>query len=552
MPRVSVRVRFCAAALLAPALACGPSTSAPGVPAPSPTSAAITPGDLRTRLFIFADDSMLGREAGGRGNAMGTGYIAAEAGRIGLEPAGSPGSFFQLVPLVQRPLSPNSAVTAGDTTFAPGVDFIPRDQGRGARPFDGVPTVDGGVFGDSTHATIPQAEADGKLVVVRVAPGPGGAPAGSVDRAVVTRQFSTAAAIAVATLDAIQPAERQSLQQAGAQLARGDTTSLPTFMYVTSRMADALLRAGAVRGSITFDDVHPPAPARNVVGILPGSDSVLRNQFVALGAHDDHVGLARTVQDHDSLRAWNRVMRPQGAETSPGAPTAAQSARIAALLDSLRRLHPPRPDSVFNGADDDGSGTVALLEIAEALARSPNRPKRSILFVWHTGEELGLLGSDWFTRHPTVERDSIVAQLNMDMIGRGGASDTPGGGPRYLMLVGSRRLSTELGDIVERANAEGKHGFAFDYSWDVNGHPANIYCRSDHYMYARFGIPITFFTTGLHLDYHQLTDEAEYIDYRKLSGVASLVEDVTRRVADLDHRVVVDKPKPDPKGECRQ
>ena len=241
-----------------------------------------------------------------------------------------------------------------------------------------------------------------------------------------------------------------------------------------------------------------------------------------------------------------------GAENNPGTPTGAESARIAALRDSLRQVDRPRPDSVFNGADDDGSGSVALLEIAEALARSPDRPKRSILFVWHTAEELGLLGSDYFTRHPTLPRDSIVAQLNMDMIGRGGATDIAGGGPQYLQLVGSRRLSTELGDLIERVNAEGRHGFVFDYSWDADGHPANIYCRSDHYMYARFGIPVTFFTTGEHLDYHQLTDEAEYIDYDKLARVAGLVQDVARHLADLDHRPVVDKPKPDPEGICKQ
>jgi hypothetical protein len=140
----------------------------------------------------------------------------------------------------------------------------------------------------------------------------------------------------------------------------------------------------------------------------------------------------------------------------------------------------------------------------------------------------------------------------MDMIGRGDSADIAGGGPQYLQLVGSRRLSTELGDLVERVNAEGRHGFTFDYSWDANGHPANIYCRSDHYMYARFGIPVTFFTTGEHLDYHQLTDEAEYIDYDKLARVAGLVQDVARHVTDLDHRPVVDKPKPDPEGKCKQ
>jgi Zn-dependent M28 family amino/carboxypeptidase len=204
---------------------------------------------------------------------------------------------------------------------------------------------------------------------------------------------------------------------------------------------------------------------------------------------------------------------------------------------------------------------VSLLEIAEAFATSDARPKRSILFVWHTGEEAGLYGSQHYTDHPTVPRDSIVAQLNMDMVGRGAATDVTGetkdgtlvyGGPGYLQLVGSRRLSTELGDLIEQVNRERHHGFTFDYSMDVNGHPQNIYCRSDHYEYARYGIPIVFLTTGGHADYHQVTDEPQYIDYDRMAQVASLVYDAAWKIADLDHRIVVDKPKPDPKGACRQ
>ena len=149
----------------------------------------------------------------------------------------------------------------------------------------------------------------------------------------------------------------------------------------------------------------------------------------------------------------------------------------------------------------------------------------------------------------------------MDMIGRGRAEDVTGttkegaplhGGPGYLQLVGSRRLSTELGDLVERVNKDEHLGMRFDYAMDANGHPQNIYCRSDHYMYARYGIPIVFFTTGGHADYHQVTDEAQYIDYKHMAEVARLVHDVTVRVANLDHRVVVDKPKPDPNGQCKQ
>jgi Zn-dependent M28 family amino/carboxypeptidase len=139
--------------------------------------------------------------------------------------------------------------------------------------------------------------------------------------------------------------------------------------------------------------------------------------------------------------------------------------------------------------------------------------------------------STYFTDHPTVPRDSIVAQLNMDMVGRGGATDVTGktklirdasrkivgggleihGGPDYLQLVGSRRLSTELGDLIETVNKTEKKPLKFDYSIDAGGHQSSIYCRSDHYSYARYGIPITFFTTGLHSDYHQPTSPSAHL-----------------------------------------
>jgi len=172
--------------------------------------------------------------------------------------------------------------------------------------------------------------------------------------------------------------------------------------------------------------------------------------------------------------------------------------------------------------------------------------------VWHTGEELGLFGSQYFTDHPTVPRDSIVAQLNMDMVGRGRAEDENGGGPAYLQLIGTRRLSTELGDMIETVNKARRQPFKFDYQYDASGHPEQYYCRSDHYMYARYGIPIAFFTTGGHKDYHQVTDEPQYIDYDKLANVSQFVHDVGLAVANLNHRVVVDKPKPDPRGNCVQ
>ena len=149
----------------------------------------------------------------------------------------------------------------------------------------------------------------------------------------------------------------------------------------------------------------------------------------------------------------------------------------------------------------------------------------------------------------------------MDMVGRGGASDVTGedleakplmGGEGYVQLIGSRRLSTEMGDLLETVNTEKKLGLRFDYGMDANGHQQNIYCRSDHYEYAKFGIPITFITTGGHADYHQVTDEPQYIEYPHMTKVAQFVFESAMRIANLDHRLVVDKPKPDPKGTCVQ
>jgi hypothetical protein len=560
VPRITFPVGALAVAVLVPLLGCGPSAGTSSAPSPSGgTSPEITAGDLRSRLYAYADDSMQGRRSGTPGNVKATGLIAAEARRLGLEPAGENGSWFQTVPIVTRTLEPGAGLTVQGESFKAWDDIIPRDQGKGVRTVDGTQAIYGGTW-DGEMISLDQAR--GRLVVLSFPP-VYGAPAGSVNRSQTTDRFNTAAGIAVATLDGIGPSDRLNLQESGARLASGTGYDIPAFMYVSARVAEALLgappstlRPGAagktVSGNAGFVDSPVPSPARNVVAILRGSDPALRGQMVAVGAHNDHDGISPETLDHDSLRAFNRVMRPEGANSNPGQPTPEKLARVRAALDSLRRERPARPDSVLNGADDDGSGSMGVLEIAEHLAKSPNRPRRSVLFVWHTAEEMGLLGADWFTRNPTVPRDSIVAQLNVDMIGRGGRDDRPDGGPAYLQVIGSRRLSTELGDLVDRVNAEGKHGFEVDYQYDADGHPDNYYCRSDHYMYARFGIPIAFFTTGSHPDYHQLTDEAQYIDYDKMARVTRLIGDVASVVADLDHRIVVDKPKPDPEAVCQQ
>jgi Zn-dependent M28 family amino/carboxypeptidase len=531
--------------------------------APARTQTAITPADLMTRLYLYSDDSMMGRLAGSEYNLKATAYIASEAKRIGLLPAGDSGGYFQNVPLVKRQLDASAGLSVDGTALRPWDDFVPRDPGRQTRAFDGAQAVFAGVLGDSTIVTPEQAA--GKFIVIGVRTGPNLPPAAQVNRGALLARYRNAAGIAVVALETFPPQAIGFFRRPQTILrdapAAADTISLPVYVYVNAAGARLLLgapldsvRAGAagktVHGSVSFVEIA--APARNVVAMLSGSDPKLKGEYVAIGAHNDHVGFEQTSVDHDSIRAFNDAVRRLELAAADHRVTPDQVQEIRVNVDSLRRIHPARRDSIYNGADDDGSGTTSVLEIAEAFAGARAKPKRSLIFVWHTGEELGLFGSQYFTDHPTVTRDSIVAQLNMDMVGRGRADDENGGGPGYLQLIGTRRLSTELGDMIETVNKARRQPFTFDYQFDATGHPEQYYCRSDHYMYARYGIPIAFFTTGNHRDYHQVTDEAEYIDYDKLTHVSQFVYDVAAAVANLDHRVVVDKPKPDPHGNCVQ
>jgi hypothetical protein len=545
------------AALLVLGTACAgsqPTTSAPQPAGGAATTAAITEADLRHRLFLIADDSMGGRPTGSPGHIMVTDYIAAEMRRLGLQPAGDGGGYFQAVPFVRRTVAAASSLTAGGHALRRGVDFAPLDAQGPTRPFDGAQFIYGGIVND-TSKQITREQAAGRVVVLR-SPFTGII----IARGQPGSRWADAAAVVTVAPDA---AGRFFAQLGGGPVRKREAPSFvqPQPLVLLESAAAHLFgrpwsddiplgTVGVVaRGSIAYDEES--VVARNVVAVLPGNDPALRGQYVAVGAHSDHDPVRATAVDHDSLRTFNASARRMTVEKGARL-TQAERQAIVVDMDSLRRLGPARRDSILNGADDDGSGTVALIEIAEAMAAAPRAPRRSVLFVWHVAEELGLLGAEYFTDHPTVARDSIVAMLNVDMIGRGGDGEEPGGGPDYLQLIGWRRLSNELGDIIETANRGQPLPFRFDLQYDADGHPEQFYCRSDHYMYARYGIPVAFFTTGGHGDYHQVTDEPQYIDYAKLRAVTTLIGDVARRVGDLPHRVAVDGPKPDPRAQCRQ
>jgi len=240
---------------------------------------------------------------------------------------------------------------------------------------------------------------------------------------------------------------------------------------------------------------------QNVVAIWEGRDPVLKNEMVAIGAHYDHVGIHQDAEG---------------------------------------------PDKIFNGADDDGSGTVSVLAIAEALAKAPKRPKRSVLFVWHCGEEKGLWGSRYFNKYPTVDIKQVIAQLNIDMIGRSKKADDTNPkdkdltGENAIYVIGSEMMSSTLGAVVKRSNS-GYLDLAYDYKYDDPNDKERFFYRSDHYNYARNGIPITFWFDGVHVDYHQPGDEPQKIDYNKMEKVARTVLITLLELTDLKERPKVDQ-----------
>jgi hypothetical protein len=284
-----------------------------------------------------------------------------------------------------------------------------------------------------------------------------------------------------------------------------------------------------ITASWTFQWKMSDTPARNVVAVLPGSNPALAGEYVLVGAHNDHVGTLAAGIDHDSTRAVNWVTRRQGSNDPVCRPTADQQHLIDSLIARARGIRPARRDSIMNGADDDGSGTVVLLEIAEKFASE--KPARSIIFVSHQGEESGLLGSKWFVDHPTIPLGQIVAAHNMDMVGKGRVDYVKFGGPSSVQTLGSRRQSREFGDIIDSVNAQRAETMAIDKTWDAFENPMNRFCRSDQVNYVSKNVPVTYFSTGYAPDYHIATDEPQYIEYDHSARVGRFIHDVMWAIA---------------------
>jgi hypothetical protein len=557
--------------------------------APRPTTPAITANDLRTRLYQFADDSMQGRKIGEPGNYKGTAYIGREFKRLGLKPGGENGTYFQEMPYGPSGFDSGTVrLLAGGTALAAKREWLPiapsTANGFGAKgDLNNVPTVFAGTWGD-TSAALDPALIRGKVAVFIATPSEAGLAAGRGAAALlscadVPNKFGAAAAAKVEAELAATSGGRGGRGGgrggAGARDMRAERAGAAGILLVGLDGAPAAAVNGAFNGRMGMEaapapanapgaavisneaaaklfgkpvsglavgaagqpvtthwsyDFHmSPTPARNVIAILPGSDPARAGEYVLVSAHNDHVGVSPTAVDHDSLRAVNMVTRRQGANDPACRPTAAQQHEIDSLIARARSIRKPRRDSIFNGADDDGSGTVILLEIAERFATE--HPARSIIFVSHEGEEAGLLGSKWFTDHPTVPLASIVAAHNMDMEAKGRTDQVKFGGPTSVQTLGARRLSREFGDIIDSVNATRGVVMAIDKSWDVTANPMNRFCRSDQVNYVHHDIPVTYFSTGYAEDYHQLTDEPEYADYNHMANIGGFVHDIMTAVA---------------------
>ena len=512
----------------------------------------IQPDALKEWLTYIASDELQGRATYSEGLGLAAGYISAHLAQWGVKPAGDNGSYLQVVRVLGVRSTSRSSITVdvnGERrTFNDNEAILfPKNMG-------GKQTLSGGQIQFVGYGlTLPSGQQNdyarvdpkGKVVVWLGPQGPKTAETGlfrllnatarnrsAIDKgaiAVVGPQMSAVAGRGRGAAPA--PAAATPGGGRGAAADNGDFTTVqryedkvpPTvtaqdeffeFLFSASDVKYAQLKQMAadqqplpqfaLKGvTMTFNvdadyTIVRTRFTHNVVGIVEGTDAKLKDTYVVYGAHYDHTGYR---------------------EGLPGTGRGGQSPANA-------------DDRINNGADDDGSGTVAIMSIARAFALGP-RPRRSVLFVWHAGEEVGLLGSRYNADHPVVPLEKMAAQINMDMVGRNRDNDPKQA--NTVLVVGSDRISTELHNINEDANASLPKPMTLDYEMNDPTDTESIYTRSDHYSYAAKGIPIIFFFTGLHPDYHMASDEVGKILFDKIQRVAQLAYETGRRVANLDH-----------------
>ena len=503
----------------------------------------IAAAQLRDYLTFIASDELEGRDTPSRGLDTAAKFLALNLARWGFKPAGDNGTFFQRIELRRdRADTGQTKVEYSGRTLTTGLDFLPA-AGSGTVSGSLVFAGNGWFVKSKNIDAYKGIDPAGKIAVIFGTPnvrprGISGADMGkqgedSMNPIDYARQKGVVGLIYIPDFQYLANWQRTRLrivERGSTVVAKFQPQNAPPLpsIVISPEIANALFAgepqsATGIFNSSYGTDVPTPfamrdqkkitmslasntetVPTQNVIAVWEGSDPLLKSQYVALGAHYDHVG--------------------------SGCPSNGT-------------------DTICNGADDDGSGTTALLGMAEALAKAPTRPKRSILFVWHCGEEKGLWGSRYFVEYPTVPLNDIVAQINLDMIGRSKKADDTNSrndsltGPDSIYLIGSTMMSTELGELVNTVNKSFLN-LTFDTKYDDPKDPNRFFYRSDHYNYARKGIPIIFFFDGVHEDYHRAGDHADKIDYEKMEKVTRTIYMTTWEIANRAERLKVDKPLP--------
>ena len=462
--------------------------------------ASITAADIAARIGLLAHDSLRGRFTPSPELDQAAAYVASEFARVGLEPAGDRGAFIQWYRL-DRPIPDTAAsyVTVGAQRLHMGGDAIPWMLVDAAAPVTGRTVLVHGT-------TLPEHPLDlaGAVVILVVPAQSTGQPAARARPLVLAVQQAGPAAIVIPAdvSDGVwsQVVAQRFRTSLGPAWQRGGglpsvlvrervlapALSAAGFDLAAARRADGPAQARTVNVPITVltrTRAAESARAPNVAGLLRGSDPAVADEMIVLSAHMDHVGVT-----------------------------------------GVGRCRAVGADSICNGADDNASGTASVLELAEAFAALETRPRRSVLFVTVSGEERGLWGSDYFAAHPPVPIGQIVANLNLDMVGRNW--------PDTIVAIG--REHSDLGATLARVEAAHPElGMAVrDDPWPTE----RFYYRSDHYNFARRGVPILFFFSGPHEDYHRPSDHNEKIDADKQARLTRLIFYLALDVANAPER----------------
>lgn len=465
----------------------------------------IQPTSMKENLTILASDALEGRETGTRGQKMAAAFIRAHFEEIGLTGPVQEG-YFQQVSLYSRPI-PKAYLKVGENVFNNFEELVYR--GFENSNADNLPLVFAGM-GDSKF--IEKLDVKGKGVIVFqgeneindvISKIKGmGASLVIVCHGDSDEKFQTFAGKAKRGLShrmgfmKPQPTEDLNgvihLSPAAIEKIMGKSFQELTVVATRAQKARQLEKLKPITGSYQLSGGIEKVNTENVLGYLEGSDK--KDEVVVITAHFDHIGKG----DDDG------------------------------------------GDFINNGADDDGSGTVAVMELAKVFARAKaegHGPRRSILFMTVTAEEVGLLGSAYYTENPVFPLANTVVNLNIDMIGR--TDPAHQGKAGYVYVIGSDKLSQELHQINENANATYTQ-LELDYLYNDVNHPTNLYKRSDHWNFAKNNIPIIFYFDGIHEDYHRPGDEVSKIEFELLARRTRLIFYTAWEIANRESRVVPD------------